>query len=68
VTIAKPDVITGHTERNPSWPYVLQMAFWKSIPILKEALVKLTLGQSTLKICVFTTEIMDDFILGLDVL
>jgi hypothetical protein len=40
----------------------------KDPPILKEALVELILGQSPIWIWVYIEEIMDKFILGLDVL
>jgi hypothetical protein len=46
----------------------LQTASVETIPVLKEALVELTLGLRTLRIWVFVAEITDEFILGLDVL
>jgi hypothetical protein len=36
------------------------------IPVVKEALVELTLGQRALKIWVFVADITEEFILGLD--
>jgi len=46
----------------------LQTASGQTIPVLKEALVELTLGQRALKIWVFVAEFTDEFIVGLDVL
>jgi hypothetical protein len=46
----------------------LQTASGETIPVLKEALVEMTLGRRTLRIWVFVAEITDEFILGLDVL
>jgi hypothetical protein len=45
--------------RRLSWPYILQMMSGETIPVLKEALIELTLGWSALKIWVFFTEITD---------
>jgi hypothetical protein len=68
VTIARPDIVAGQPERKPSRPYVLQTASGETIPLLKEALVELTLGRRALRIWVFVAEVTDEFILGLDVL
>jgi hypothetical protein len=68
VTIARPDIVAEQPERNPSRAYVLQTASGETIPVLKEALVELTLGQLALRIWVFVAEITDEFIIGLDVL
>ena len=54
VTIARPDIVAGQPERKPSRPYVLQMASGEIVPVLR--------------IWVFVAEVMDEFILGLDVL
>jgi hypothetical protein len=43
------------------------MASWETIPVLKEAVVQLTLRQNALKIWVFDTEITAELILALDV-
>jgi hypothetical protein len=40
----------------------------RTIPVAREALVELTLTQRALKIWVFVADIMDEFILGLDIL
>jgi uncharacterized protein (DUF1684 family) len=68
VTIAWPNIVTGHFERKPNRAYILQKASGETIPVLKEAVVELTLGRETLRIWVFVAEITDEFILGLDVL
>ena len=68
VTIARPDMVAGQPEWKPSRAYVLQTAFGETIPVLKEALVELTLGGQTLRIWVFVPEVMDKFFLGPDVL
>jgi len=44
------------------------MASGETIPVLKEALVELTLVQRALRIWVFVAEVTAEFILGLDVL
>jgi hypothetical protein len=44
----------------------LHTASEETIPVLKEALVNLTLRRQALSIWVFVTEVTDEFILGLD--
>jgi hypothetical protein len=61
-------MVVGQPERKPSRAYVLQTASGETIPVLKEALVELSLGRRALRIWVFVTEVTDEFILGLDVL
>ena len=61
-------MVTGQPERKPSRAYVLQTASGETIPVLKEALVELTLGRQALRTWVFVAEVTDEFILGLDVL
>jgi len=68
VTIAHPDKVAGQPERKPSRTYVLQTASGETIPVLKEAFIELTLGRRALRIWVFVVEVMDEFILRLDVL
>ena len=68
VTIVRPDIVAGRPERKPSRAYVLQTASGETLPMLREALVELTLGQRALSIWVFVAEVTDEFILGLDVL
>jgi hypothetical protein len=41
----RPDITAGWPKRNQSQCYVLQIASGETLPILKEALVELTLGQ-----------------------
>jgi hypothetical protein len=49
VTIAIQDIIREcWRDKDPTMPYFLQMASWETLPILKEALVYLTLGRPTL--------------------
>jgi hypothetical protein len=40
----------------------------QNIPVVKKVLVELTLGQQALKIWVFIANLVDDFIMGLDIL
>jgi hypothetical protein len=44
------------------------MASGGTIPIVKEALIELTLGRRGMRIWVFVAEITDELILGLDFL
>jgi hypothetical protein len=67
VTTVRPNTAAGLPKRKPSH-YILQMASWETLPILKEALVELTLGQSPIRIAVFIMENANEFILGLHVL
>jgi hypothetical protein len=66
VTIARPDIIAGLTERDPPTWYALQTASEKTFPILKEAFIKLSLGQCPLATWMFIANITEDFILGLN--
>jgi hypothetical protein len=50
VTIARPDIAAGQPERKPSRSYVLHMSPGETIPVVKEALVELTLGRRALRI------------------
>ena len=68
VTIARPDMVAGQPEKKPSRACVLQTASGETIPVLKEALVELTLGRRALRIWVFVADVTDEFILGLDIL
>jgi hypothetical protein len=63
VTIATTDI----TERSLTTPQVLQMAPGETLPILKEALVKLFLSRRPLTTWVFVAGITYEFILVLDV-
>jgi hypothetical protein len=63
VTITRPDINAGLPKKDlPMW-CALQMASGDTLPILKEAFVKMTLGQCPLTTGVFITNITDEFIL-----
>jgi hypothetical protein len=63
MTITKPDITSGLPERDPPMQCTLQTASGKTLPILKEAFIKLTLGWHPLTTWVFITNITDEFIL-----
>jgi hypothetical protein len=63
MTITGPD-ISRLAKRMSSQSYVLQMASWETLHVLKEVLVKLTLGWSMLEVQLFAAKIRDEFILG----
>jgi hypothetical protein len=67
MTVARPDTTAGLPVRDLIIQ-VLQMASGEILPILKEALVKVTLGQCPLTTWVFVANITDKFILRLDIL
>jgi predicted aspartyl protease len=67
-TVAIPDIVAGLPERELSRPYMLQTASDETIPVVKEAHVELTIGRCTLRSWVFVADIMNNFILGLDIL
>jgi hypothetical protein len=48
VTIARPDIVAGLPKKALSQPHVLKMMAGETYPVLKEVLVKLTLGQCPL--------------------
>jgi predicted aspartyl protease len=66
--VARPDIVAGLPERKLSRPYVLQTASGETIPVVKEARVKLTIGRRTVRSWVFVADITDDLILGMDIL
>jgi predicted aspartyl protease len=66
VTIVRLDITAGLPVRELTRPYVLQMLSGKTLLILKEALVELTLGHCPLTTWLFVTKVTDEFILGLD--
>jgi len=68
VSIPRLDMVAGQPERKPSRACVLQTASGETIPVLKEALINLTLGWQAVRIWVFIAEVINEFILGLDVL
>jgi hypothetical protein len=67
VAIARYDIAAGLHERELTRPYFQQMASWDTLPVLKGALVGLTLGRRPLRMWVFVPEVTV-FTLGLDVL
>jgi hypothetical protein len=58
VTVARPDIVVELQERRLGRQCALQVGSGRTIPVLREALVKMTLGQRDLKI-------WDEFNLGL---
>jgi hypothetical protein len=68
VTTARPNIAAGLPKRKLSIPYILTMASGEILPMLNEALVEMTLGQSSIHIWMFVPEITDKFIPVLDVL
>jgi hypothetical protein len=68
MTTARPNSAAGLPKRKLSIPYILTMASGKIFPMLKEALVDMTLGQNPIHIWMFVPEITDKFIPVLDVL
>jgi hypothetical protein len=68
VTVARLDIATGWSERQPNPGFMLQTVSGESLPILKEVLLTLILGRRPLRMRVFITNITNEFILGLDIL
>jgi hypothetical protein len=68
VTIARPDIAAGWPETQPHPGFTLQTVSGESLPILKEVLPTLTLGLRPLKMWVFVANIINELILGLDIL
>jgi hypothetical protein len=58
----------GLPERQPNQSYNLQTVSGEALPILKEAVLKLTLGRYSLNILVFVANIANEFAPGLDIL
>jgi hypothetical protein len=48
MTIAMSGITVGVPKRKPCWLYRLQMSLQKTLPVLKEVLVELNLGQCPL--------------------
>jgi predicted aspartyl protease/flagellar motility protein MotE (MotC chaperone) len=67
-TVARPDIVAELPEKELSRPYVLQTASGRTMPVVKEARVELTMGRRTLRSWEFVADITDEFILGLDIL
>lgn len=68
MTVVRQNITAGLPEKYLSTPEALQMVSGQILPILKEALLKLTLGRRLLTKCVFVSKITDEFILGQNVL
>jgi hypothetical protein len=62
-TIIRPDIAAGLNKIALTWPHILE-----TIPEVKEVLLELTMGYSSIHSWVFTTKITYRFILRLDVL
>jgi hypothetical protein len=58
-------ITSGLPEKKPSRPYILQAAPGETLPLLKEALVEVTLGRNALRIWLYVTKITDVFVLAL---
>jgi hypothetical protein len=67
-TVVRSDMAEGLPERHLPMRVYLQCISGQAIPVLKEALVKLTLGKSTLILWVQVADITEEFSLGLDVM
>jgi hypothetical protein len=68
VIVARPDIVVGLSVMRRDPQCVLQVGSGRTIPVVKEALVELTLEQRALKFWVFVADITDELILGLDIL
>jgi hypothetical protein len=68
MSVARPDIVLGLPESRPGRQRVLQVGSGRTIPVVKDVLVELNLGQQVLKIWVFVADITDEFIMGLDIL
>lgn len=66
MTITRPDIAARLPKRDLPTKCALQMASWEALPILKEPLVTLTLGQNPLRTWMFVFIVTDEFIQGLD--
>lgn len=67
VTVSRQDFTTGWPEKKLNQSCMLKMVSGETLPTLKESVVEVNLGQSTIHICMLVTEIMDEFILGVDI-
>jgi hypothetical protein len=68
VTVARPNIATGEPERQPNQRYMLQTVSGEALPIFKEVFLTLAPGPCPVKFWVFVANIMNEFILGLDIL
>jgi hypothetical protein len=68
LTVVRPDITAGLPEKYLRTPGTLQIESGEVLPILKEALMKLTLWRRLLTKWVFISKIPEELILGLNVL
>jgi hypothetical protein len=68
VTTVRRDIAAGLPQREVTRRMWLRSVSGQNIPILKEAFVKLTLGECQLISWVFVADIVEEFTLGLDVM
>jgi predicted aspartyl protease len=68
MTIVRPDTAEGLPERERTPNIALLSASGQKIPILKEALVMLTMGKCRVRTWAIVANITEELILGLDVL
>jgi predicted aspartyl protease len=68
MTIVRPDTAEGLPERERTPDISLMSASGQKIPILKEALVILTMGECRVRTWAIVANITEELILGLDVL
>jgi hypothetical protein len=68
VDSTRPDITAGLPKTKLHQLYILQMPSAETLPILENALMKLTLGWSELCIWVFIAKVTDEFILGRNIL
>jgi hypothetical protein len=61
MTTVRPDITTGLLKSQLSQLYVLQIVSGETFPLLKEALVEVTLGWHLLWIWVLVANIIDGF-------
>jgi hypothetical protein len=68
VTTIRPDSTARLPKRDLTWSCVLQTTPGETVPILKEVLVEMTMGQSPIYVRAYIAKITHKFILRLDVL
>jgi hypothetical protein len=68
VTVTRPDIAAVWPIRQPNQCYTLQAVYGEACPILKDVFLTLTLGRCSFQIWVLIANIINEFILGLDIL
>jgi hypothetical protein len=68
VSITRPDMAAGLPERDVTRKTYVRSISGQTLPIFKEALVKLTMGKCLLTAWVFVADITEEFTLGLDIM